>query len=501
MEAPMRPFHVINVCALLLGGALLLLTAVQRTAELIVLIPALALLALYWHFRARPIVVASFFGMAMALVLWILVCENIVLLDRALGTRFSTRLQLSPRLASYVLSSLPTEDRRELEPCCSDPLMWRYRPGSRYRATFDCPTCNPPLEAIVDQTGYLNQASCPPQCYPQIDVFVAGDSVLQGMGAPSVVEELRSQIPLRLWNLSLQAYGPRQKIDALLTWAVPHTPRWLVVEFYAGNDVAEAIRDDVCQQDGDFRCRYNGPAVERRLAQQPLYATIFEIRDDAWARLADYATENLTLATTRYVFDAMKGLLKQPRTALRHAVASREVITRSIVRRPANATPQPPIRKAPPSVAQVAIAPWLAMGGSTPAPVGAGQGPAYVWAGLTATEREYERLTTVLADRAAPPAVILLYNPAPYEVYRLQGMDLDPRAEQLYPVQREALRVFAYKQGWHFLDLTEPLRRVVRRDDVWLYGEYDQSHWSPEGTAIVAEVLAAELSTILRSSD
>jgi hypothetical protein len=80
VEAFPRLLHIINVCALLLGGALML-TAINRTAQLIILVPALALLALYWHFRARPIVVALFFGMAMALVLWILVCENIVLLD------------------------------------------------------------------------------------------------------------------------------------------------------------------------------------------------------------------------------------------------------------------------------------------------------------------------------------------------------------------------------------------------------------------------------------
>src|SRR5262245_9855287 len=491
MEAPMRPFHVINVCALLLGGALLLLTAVQRTAELIVLIPALALLTLYWHFRARPIVVALAFGTAMALFLWILVCENIVRLDRVLGTRISTRLQLSPPLARYVQSSLLTEDRRELEPCCNDPLMWRYRPGSRYRATFDCPTCNPPHEAIVDQTGYLNQASCPPQCYPQIDVFVAGDSVLQGMGVPSVVEELRSHIPLRFWNLSLQAYGPRQKIDALLTWAVPHTPRWLVVEFYAGNDVAEAIRDDVCQPGADFTCRYDRTAVERRLAQHPLYASMFAVRNDLWTRMADYATKNLTLAVTRHMFDAMKAALKQPRKTLGVAVA-----------RPATKAASPSLaRKLPPSVTQIAIDPWLALGASPPAALREGEEPAYVRAGLTVTQREYERLTTALAQRVTPPAVILLYNPAPYEVYRLLGMELNPRAEQLYPVQRQALRVFAHKHGWYFLDLTEPLRRIVQRSNVWLYGEYDQSHWSREGTAIVAEVLTTELSTILRSNN
>jgi hypothetical protein len=225
------------------------------------------------------------------------------------------------------------------------------------------------------------------------------------------------------------------------------------------------------------------------------------VRNDLWTRMADYATTNLTLAMTRYTFDTMKGVLKQPRISLGKAVASRQVITRSLLRRPAKLVSPPPMRKAPPSVAQVAIAPWLALGGSFPAPVRAGQGPAYVLAGLMATQREYERLTTALAERAAPPAVILLYNPAPYEVYRLQGMELDPRAEQLYPVQQEALRVFAHKHGWHFLDLTEPLRRIARRNDVWLYGEYDQSHWSREGTAIVAEVLATELSTILRSNN
>jgi hypothetical protein len=124
-----------------------------------------------------------------------------------------------------------------------------------------------------------------------------------------------------------------------------------------------------------------------------------------------------------------------------------------------------------------------------------------VRAGLAVSEHEYERLMTTLAQKAKPPEVILFYNPAPYEVYRLLGMELDPRAEELYPVQREALRIFAQKHGWHFLDLTEPLRRVVQRSNVWLYGEYDQSHWSREGTAIVAEVLATELSTILRSND
>jgi len=148
-------------------------------------------------------------------------------------------------------------------------------------------------------------------------------------------------------------------------------------------------------------------------------------------------------------------------------------------------------------VANVDIAPWLALSGSTPARVREVEWPAYIMRGLTVTQREYTRLTAALAQHTAPPQVILLYNPAPYEIYRSIGIDLNSHAELLYPIQREALRVFANKHGWHFLDLTEPLRGVVRHANVWLYGRYDQSHWSPEATPMVADIMARELLTIV----
>ena len=179
--------------------------------------------------------------------------------------------------------------------------------GILYRATFDCATCNEPYEVRVDETGYLNQQPDLMQSHQQIDLFLAGDSVLQGMGVPSVVEGLRAQLPLRMWNLSIQAYSPRQKINALIAYALPKQPRWLIVEFYAGNDLPEEIRNDVCESMGDFRCRYSETEVRRRLAQHPVYRTIFDIDaapTDIFATFADYATHNLTLATTRYLIDA-----------------------------------------------------------------------------------------------------------------------------------------------------------------------------------------------------
>src|SRR5215510_10330533 len=112
--------HSVNVSALLLGLVLLPLTAVCRTYQLIVMVPMLGLLGVYWRFRRHPSVVAWYFGMALALFGWILLCEQIVTLDKVLGTRISEHLRLGVRLATYVQQAFPTQDQREVEACCND---------------------------------------------------------------------------------------------------------------------------------------------------------------------------------------------------------------------------------------------------------------------------------------------------------------------------------------------------------------------------------------------
>jgi hypothetical protein len=96
-----------------------------------------------------------------------------------------------------------------------------------------------------------------------------------------------------------------------------------------------------------------------------------------------------------------------------------------------------------------------------------------------------------------PPRVILLYNPAPYEVYRGLGVEPEPRWDEASAFQREVLEAFAQQHGWRYLDLTEPSRRAVQAHQAWLYGQHDRSHWSPQGTTIMAEVLRRELSSII----
>ena len=149
MHAQPRILQVVNVTGLLLGEVLLL-TGVNKSADLVVLVPVPILLSIYWRLRARPTVVAVYFGIAMALFTWVALCENIVLVDRIFGTRQSAQLRVGPRLTTYIQTRLPSVDRRETEPCCNDPLTWHYRPGSSHRAVFDCPTCYPPFEATVD---------------------------------------------------------------------------------------------------------------------------------------------------------------------------------------------------------------------------------------------------------------------------------------------------------------------------------------------------------------
>ena len=66
---------------------------------------------------------------------------------------------------------------------------------------------------------------------------------------------------------------------------------------------------------------------------------------------------------------------------------------------------------------------------------------------------------TQLAGMEHTPTIILLYNPAPYEIYRDLGSNPKPEIDQVSTVQRQTHRAFADTHGWRFLDLTEPLQR------------------------------------------
>jgi hypothetical protein len=372
-----------------------------------------------------------------------------------------------------------------LEPCCDDPLSWHYRPGSTYRHTFDCETCNSPYEVVVDETGYVNQPAGLMASGDQIDMFVAGDSVLQGLGVPSVMEFLRDQFPVTLWNLSLAGYGPRQKISALIAYALPKHPKWLVVEFYPNNDVADTIVADVCEGIQDFRYCYWTIEPAHRIMRHPLYSTMAGRANNIFEILKYYAAQNFTLATTRYIIATLKTTLNALKGTLKRRLTIG--IDRSVPRSEGKDHLEPP---------KIKFVDWVKH--TRPQ-----RGKLLDWAiaSMPLVYGNYERLAAKVAEMENKPQVILLYHPTPYELYHDILTDRNADYDRIADFLKSSQRAFAEKHGWVFLDLTAPLRHELQANKIWLYGRYDPTHWSHEGTTLVASVLKAELLKVIDGGD
>jgi hypothetical protein len=490
--------HVVNLFALLLSGLILLLAAVTSVPNVVLLLPIPVLIGIYWRFRANPNVAAVYLGLSMAVLFWILICENVVAIDNLLGSRITKQLTLGARLQVYADTKLKTPQRNfYVQPCCDDPLSWHYRPGSMVRHTFDCETCNLPYEVVADETGYLNASLGLMANHNQIDMFVAGDSVLQGVGVPSVMEFLRDQLPVTLWNLSISGYGPRQKINALITYALPKRPKWLVVEFYANNDVYEAIAADVCEGIQDSRYCFGTIEPSYRIVRHPVYHSMTDASADIFETFAYYAAQNFTLTTTRYVIERLKGTLER-----RLALGTRRL---GLANSEKDNLKRQPIRGKSHFSSKINLSDQhdlidrqvMFLSVTKHFRIRHEKLLDWVIAGMPLVHKNYERLVTKVSGMDSKPRVILLYHPTPYELYRDILTDRNADYDRIAEFQRNTQRVFAQKHGWMFLDLTIPLRHKLQASKMWLYGRYDLWHWSLEGTTVVAPVLGAELFKVI----
>jgi hypothetical protein len=239
------------------------------------------LLILYLFGCGNQNVVAGYFALSMSLAAWIVLCENIVSIDNLLGSRITSKLRLSLRLQAYVDANI-TNRAHYIQECCNDTLSYNFKPGSIHRMAYDCDACNAPYQVMVDETGYLNQRRGLWQTSKQIDVFVAGDSVMQGFGSPSVLELVRDATHAKIWNLSMAGYGPRQRINALISYALPKQPKWLIVEFYSGNDVSDAIEYEMCERLNDLRCVFNVAERHRELSMHGCTGPCWSNRQTSW---------------------------------------------------------------------------------------------------------------------------------------------------------------------------------------------------------------------------
>ena len=459
---------VVNLSALLTLGIILLLTSIARVYQFVILLPILALIILYLIFHKNKNIIAYFFSLSLIMILWVIICENVVYIDNLLGTHIITQLSLSWRLQHFI----DTSRRREsiLQQCCNDSLSYNRKAGWIARSSYDCAICNPQYEVVVDDTGYLNRKSSPLKSNDQIDLFLAGDSVTQGVGGPSVLEYVKEQVPINMWNLSTGGYGPRQKINALITYALPKRPKWIVLEFYSGNDVSDAIADEICESINDYRCRFSVPEIRWQLLKHSVYKIMLYTSPYIFELFNYLSANNLTLAVTKHIVDSIKNTVKRKLTARSKQDSPLTEFSRSKYNFTDVSRPGHSIL----GIRDERLVDWAR-------------------AGISVTHKHYEHLVAILAGIEYKPTIILLYNPSAYEIYRDLLVDRNSEDDKISEFQIEAQKSFAERQGWTFIDLTTPLRNQLQEDKIWIYGRYDGTHWSPEGTVLVAAVLTTEL--------
>jgi hypothetical protein len=471
--------QVINVGGLVALGLVIIPAGSVKTYQFVALVSLLFLMCvLYYLFRRSRDVHAVFFGVSVGVILWITACENIVWLDNLVGTHVSSELGLGLRLELFVRDNLKRQHLSR-EVCCGDPLSFHYTPGTRCTITYDPRAGNTkPYQTVVDQTGYLNGRHDLLEM-GQVGIYMAGDSVMQGHGVSSVVDLLNEVLPLKIWNLSSGRYGPRQKVNALIAYGLPRHPKWLMLDFYSHNDIDDAIRDEICEASGTFQCLFNAVEQRRRALQHPLFSSMVE--PESWGLFEDYVSNSFTLAVTRHFIGYLKATIKRSLGDLSAESGRPREILDGREGRPFKVSDISYPGGSEFKLHQDRLFDWLSEG-------------------MRLTYARYDRLATETGTLEEPPHIVLIYNPSAYEIYRDVVVAPDLQTDEVSIYQKQALSRYADNHGWRFIDLTPSLHRLAQ-DGVWLYGRYDRMHWSEEGTAVLASVLAPELIQLISSEE
>lgn len=308
---------------------------------------------------------------------------------------------------------------------------------------------------------------------------MSGDSVLQGVGMPSCIEKVAKSRLVSIWNLSTGNYGPHEKTQALLTYGISKKPKWLILEFFSGNDVSDANEDDVLAFEGQtFEGRFAKEETLVYFAISPKYRGIVnhDVPVDRYTyQLVCFVKltrlNNLTFSFTHEIATKiMKAFRRNRSKAIGPDIGNDKIR-----------------RVAYPAEAHFDIVPdkysdWVLLG-------------------LENTLRHYRRFINEVRKLDNPPQIALLYNPSSYEIYRNLLIDQDGSRDALADMQWHALRAFANENGITFIDLLPLLRKRVAevQPPIWLYGKNDLVHWSQAGTDVVADVLKKEFDRIVIS--
>ncbi|MFH1369610.1 MAG: hypothetical protein ABII64_10860 [Elusimicrobiota bacterium] len=465
--------HVFNITASVLLWPILFIGGVNKgilIGAVIILCCCAVYYTVYYYFRNSENAMSLFFSFSLCIFIYIIFAESIFSIQNLTGLNFCRQLELSSRLQKYAVRKLKTQLKDEIFiGSDSYPIFYRRQPGSIHRRRL---ADNTNYEAIVDETGYLNLNRGAYNAAKSIDIFVSGDSVMQGVGMPSCLEQVKAILPFSLWNLSTGSYDSYQKAMALTIYALPKHPKLVVLEFFSGNDICEANEDDVVKSNPSCRFETRFSPVERELlfARSVKYMDIINNESQHQGEtnfLTPIRINNLTLALTRNIIKSIKGLFGYEKGYWARKIRERNYDFFA----PANYYFVKPEK----------YDEWMNFG-------------------IENTLNNYKMLLRAARAVKHPPRIAIMYNPSSYEIYRGILTEPEKQSDHRAAMQFNALRAFAKDNSIIFIDLLPAFRRKIdKKPPVMLYDIYDLIHWSPQGTKIAAEVIAEELKTILTS--
>jgi len=393
---------------------------------------------------------------AVSAICFALFAQSLPMIQRLSGIDLVNSLDLSNRLVDKLREDRSVTTRR-WEQFGTDLQFYRLEPLSEYRERANYEKRGPELVEIADENGFLSGRDYFSQ-RTAIDVFLAGDSVLQGVGTPGIVYKLRQTLPATLYSVSTSGYGPRQKVGALKQFALSKHPRLLVIEFYSGNDATDAIEDDACRTTGeDYRCRLNTTAANRALAHDP---TLREFGDFGDFGVAIEAVRGIRTNSLALAFATR--IAHQVRTRIAGMFEKRQQI----------------------GLADEA----LSEPGFVHFKIRDDHRQEWVRLGLSLATKSYSEL--LARDEAPDAKILIVYNPTSYEIYRqiLAPTQIDPIADEIATTQSTTLREWARTHGAEFCNLTQAFRERVSNGARGLFSSNDGTHWSTRGTDIAASV-------------
>lgn len=427
----------------------------------------------YIKFRKNSYISVVHAWTGILLVLYIFLAENIGFIDNAFDLGIYTKLDLSPRLMDTREARQQNSKKNQyyLRQDGQDPLFYNSVPGTKNG------------DRITDETGYHNQ----PGFYnktKQIDIFVSGDSVLEGANVEKPwIDFVRESLSCTIYDLSAGSYSTLQKATALLKYGLPKKPKILILEFNAANDLSEMVEYFAGMEMGYKYYHLNNRglmlhsflALEKDLVETSGRADsgrLFSV--DATRRvtfISNLRRQSLTFSVTHYIISKLRDMLAKSGIVERaYTYSATNVQGVNINNGEEFLMPLP----ASPHYHVEDFGVWL------------GSGSQFALNSL-------ESFLLHLSQYNYDGKVVILYTPSIYEVYRGVAIREIKEVDEVVAWQKEGLRSHLAGIDIELFDLTPAFRDYIQVHRENIYDYTDLIHWNQVGHKIAGQTIAKKL--------